>query len=153
MRRPIVFFYTVAKQSRQLPRCEQYKPHPHPQKWPAGSEVTPWHLPLGGHMEFTWKGQWGSGAIQVCGALLLKPKPFSQLFSPSGQNISCMLIFTGQRWPHRAASVLAHSQKPEIRILPPANVFWVWVTQFYILRCTSTVPGYFQGYSKWQLTC
>lgn len=51
----------------------------------------------------------------VCGALLLKPKPFSQLFSPSGQNISCMLISTGQWWPHRAASVLAHSQKLEIK--------------------------------------
>lgn len=48
-----------------------------------------------------------------------------QLFSPWGQNISCMLIFTGQWWPHRAASVLAHPQKTGISTLPLADVVLV----------------------------
>lgn len=45
----------------------------------------------GVHMKRTMR-EWSNS---VCGGLPLKPKPFSQLFSPWGQNISCMLIFTG----------------------------------------------------------
>lgn len=75
-----------------------------------GHNVTPaTRGTYGAHMKRTMR-EWSNS---VCGALPLKPKPFSQLFSPSGQNISCMLIFTGQWWPHRAESVLAHSQEPE----------------------------------------
>lgn len=120
----IVFFHPAAKQSRQLPPVNNTA-SPSPTKVARrvrGHTVTPAARgTYGVHMKRTMR-EWRNS---VCGALLLKPKPFSQLFSPSGQNISCMLIFTGQWWPHRAVSVLAHSQKLEISVLPLADVFLV----------------------------
>lgn len=91
-----------------------------------GSEVTPWHLPLGGHMEFTWGRTMREWSNSVRGALLLKPKPFSQLFSPPGQNISCMLIF------HRA--VVASQSSERAGSLPKARN-----TYSYSCRCLSSV--------------
>lgn len=95
-------------------------------------------------MEFTWRRQWRSGAMQSAGPFNEKLKPFSQLFSPSGQNISCMLIFTGQRWPHRAVNVLAHSQSQKwLRFILQMSFYTKWC-HLGFLCCTCFVPSYLQ---------
>lgn len=77
----------------------------------------------GVHMKRTMR-EWSNA---VRGALLLKPKkPFGRLFSPAGQNISCMLIFF--LFSYRAVVASQSSEcagsrsKPEMSILPPADV-------------------------------
>lgn len=59
--------------------------------------------------------------MQSAGPFNEKLKPFSQLFPPSGQNISCMLIFTGQRWP-QSSECAGSLSKPEMIALHLADV-------------------------------
>lgn len=82
--------------------------------------------------------------MQSAGPFNEKLKPFSQLFPPSGQNISCMLIFTGQRWPHRAVNVLAHSQSQKwLRFILQMSFYTKWC-HLGFLCCTCFVPSYLQ---------
>lgn len=71
-------------------------------------------------MEFTCPGQRRERSNSARRGPSIKPKPFSQLFSPRAEH----QLYANFYWaavPQRAASTLARSQKPEIA--PPADVF------------------------------
>lgn len=78
------FFSSAATQSRQLAGWETIQLHPHLQKCCAGSKVARWHLPLGGHMEFTCRRQKRERSNSACRGPSIQAKALLPALFTSG---------------------------------------------------------------------